>query len=386
MFGIRRLKRRYRRFRYNNQARFPRLFVVYDMIKLPLQILLVALPLWVVVGLYNEHFSFEAQTQQSRLLSANDSSVESGVARNTNPEDSPLAGMAVPIVRNQPALQIGSEAELSADQQAILNVQDTGEEFDLSPPKRIDAIASNPQVLAENKLLKDAMAVLGENTGDEAKAIAEVTTGGATLPAGSNGTLAGTTDPVGNSAASGPELIRNDHNVLVKTVPVSVIRELPDNAKPPVTEPLFQSDKQTKLTAVMAQLSGPVDIHRDDNMVESVVIEPVADRPVSVRGRDWLAAQDDRSYVIQLESSANSGIMEEKALELSVADDLAIYPFVVSRQGEVIYGLSYGLYETLGQARKASAELPDELVRFGTWIRRVGTLKQQMKVVEQSAE
>lgn len=316
MFGFKRLKRRYRRFRYNNQARYPRLFVILNMLKLPFQLLLVAVPLWIVVAAYNDHFSYEAQQQHGGMVSGFDLGIV--------PEDESSTVAVVAIDRTAPVLieGVGEQADANAE---LMQVE---------PMLKREALVTESNTLSVDSLPMPSLAA---------------------------------------STASGPELLDNGDNVIVKSVPYSPIEELPDDGRV-VTQVLRpESAKDAEVVALVEQLSGPAQIHRESS---ALGVQP------RVRSAEWLVEQDDSSFVIQLESSANHVIMQQQARKLSTAGDLAIYPFVVSNNGEVIYGMSYGLYSTLEQAKKASTELPGDLVRFGTWIRQVGTLKRQMRAID----
>ncbi len=274
MLGFNRLRRRYKRFRYNNQARFPRLFVILEMAEFPLQLLAVALPLWLVVSFYDDHFSYRAKNAQRAPVSAVD----------TTPR--------------QTAEPIEVDNSLVA----------------------IDRGAEQP---VEEALTESA-----------------------------------------------------DTLVAVKSPSVTPV-VVPGNETE--TQPLAEPDKLAELSSVVERISGPAQIHIDRLTSKP---EPIERSGPVLRDAGWLKDQAESSFVIQLESSVNVDRMRQQINRLSTAEQLAIYPYKVSVNGDVVYGLSYGLYDTLSQAKQANSEMPAELRRFGSWIRQVGPLKQQIEQID----
>ena len=263
MLGLTRLRRRFRRFRYNNQARFPRLFVIFDMAKLPLQIMLVALPLWIAVGFYDDHFSYQANNDRLKKSRS--------------------------MVVEKPPTSIIDESVVTVtiDRQA-------GEALS----SMIDPVAEVINSPAKETIPKDA-------------------------------------STLNNSA------------------------QLP--GKP---------DKVAELDDVVTRIAGPSSIHNEKL------------NTTSLRDASWLVAQSNASFVIQFESSRNVELMRQQARKLSTSEELALYPYKFSQDGDLVYGLSYGLYDSLSEARAANASLPEEMRRFGSWIRQVGLLKKQMESID----
>lgn len=288
MLGFSRLRRRYRRFRYNNQARFPRLFVILDMAKLPLQILLVALPLWLAVGFYDDHFSYRAKNE--------------------------LRNAAIPVVDTLPNMADPSIT--------VANTTD---------PK----IADNEN--ASDTVPEDGVIAINRNAGEAQS----VDRGSAT-----------------------------DSLIVVKREPAPQNVLLSDIETVGDVQSAELTDKATELNSVVERISGPAQIHIDRLTKEA--------GPLVLRDAGWLKDQSDTSFVIQVESSANVERMRQQIKKLRSPEQLAIYPYKVSVDGDVVYGLSYGLYETLTDAKNANATMPAEMRRFGSWIRQVGPLKRQI--------
>lgn len=274
MFGYNRLKRRYRRFRYNNLARHPHFFVVLDMLKMPVQIGLIVLPLWLIVGFYDKHFSYEAKSRELAQQLNQDSTM-----RGT---DNDLQVETVAIER-EPAPSLAPEPQTTADAANQDNV-----------------IPADPVVNA---------------------------------------------DPVLPPAASSAAL---------------------------ETSPLDDETADTKVAEVediVGRLAGPGVLPVSASPADTSVAE------VEIRDGNWLAKQDDNSFVIQLESSTNVEAIKETTQKVDNPQEFAIYPFKLSAQGEKVYGLSYGVYSSLAEAQAEIENIPPELRKFGTWIRKVGPLK-----------
>lgn len=322
MFGLRRLKRRYGRFRYNNQARYPGLLVLLDMLKLPLQLLAVALPLWIAVGIYNAQFSYQAQSEKS--ASAAD------------------ASSSVPIDR----IASAAVAELDSSTDVLV----IGRQVDMGEKAAADSKTTDSAVLAGNA---------SEETSSEPSGLRQFAE-----------SLVTSLNPTGAS-----ELSDDIASMKVKSTTNTDAEKFPDDRDQSV---LSSPDKATEVASVVRQLSGPAQIHADStsNTNES------ASAGVTIHGADWLAEQLETSFVIQLESSSNVDLMKVRARSLEAAETLAIYPTTLSADGEVTYGLSYGLYPTLADARQANDALPEDLKRFGTWIRQVNALKRQIDSID----
>ena len=271
MFGVNRLRRRYRRFRYHNQARFPRLFVIFEMVEFPLQLLAVALPFWLVVSFYDNHYSYRAKNvQRSPVLT-----VDTTPRQTAEPTDDNHTAVAINRSMAQPAkAQTGNTDSLVA----------------------FERPAVTPVVI-------------------------------------------------------------------------------------PATQPLAEPDKLAELSSVVARLSGPTQIHLTRVTGKPEPIE--RSRPVLLDA-GWLKDQPESSFVIQVASSVNVDRLRQQADKFSTVEPPVIYPYKVSVNGDVIFGLSYGLYETLTQAKQANSEMPTDLQRFGSWIRQVGPLKQQIEQIDGS--
>ncbi len=284
MLGLTRLHRRYRRFRYNNMARFPRLFVILDMAKLPLQILLIALPLWIAVGFYDDNFSYQANNERLKKSRA--------------------AAIA-----------------------------------ELPPAPLVDDNLSDDQ-LADGKQV--------------------------------------TIDRLPDTAQSG----KDSGAMAVKSLPVEEAIYPQDSdldTADLVDSPL---DKVARIDSDIERIAGPSDIFAVDASIDTVLPSTALSQEPLLRDASWLAAQPDASFVVQFESSGNVDLMRRQVRKFQTSEALALYPYKVSQEGDLVYGLSYGLYDSLSEARAASVAMPAEMSRYGVWIRQVGLLKKQMQSVE----
>ena len=280
--------------------------------RLPAQLLLLALPLWMAVAAYNARFSVEAQQPQV-------GEVDSQAARG----QAASAGAAAPVA-------------IDRNKRDVVRTVDAGANSSRDPLAMTVVRPKQGSVQAES--------VPVSNTAD-----------------------VGSETVAGNTA---PELLIDGDDVVVQAVSRSVIEPMPNDEQ---AEPLGLS-KEAEVGALIERLSGPV---------TSATPEAATTSDSAVKGSDWVSAQLDTSFVIQLESSANYAVMQKQALRHADAEPLAIYPFAVSRDGEVIYGMSHGLYDTLAEAKQASAGLSDNLLRFGSWIRQVKDIKQQIQSIDQ---
>lgn len=313
-----------------------------------MQLALIIVPLWWGVSAYNKHFSYDAHLQRQRAQNIDESLTDSG---RVVPIDRQVAGDTVAVLDPMGELQFdGPTDQRSTD---------------------FKSTSSQPLSQAMSLLEAEDAQAVSDTDVESAEAIADADANGAVE--------VNAEDADESNSDSAPELLPADASIKVKTAPFAAIEEFPDSGpkeflrEDPVS---VDSDKATELANVMEQLGGPLALQSNEPAPETL--------PAAIKGTDWLSAQDNSSYVIQLESSANQQVMRRKAQRLSVVNDLTIYPFVVSRAGEVIYGLSYGLYDTLDEARQASETLPDELIRYGSWIRQVGTLQRQARQIEQT--
>lgn len=91
----------------------------------------------------------------------------------------------------------------------------------------------------------------------------------------------------------------------------------------------------------------------------------------------WLKTQASSQFVIQLASSSDYNALVRYVKELPVIP-VAIYPYKISQQGAVVYGVSTGLYPSSEQALQGIAKLSKKAKINSPWVRNIGDVKAQI--------
>mgnify|MGYP006292616569 CR=1 FL=1 len=94
----------------------------------------------------------------------------------------------------------------------------------------------------------------------------------------------------------------------------------------------------------------------------------------------WLAEQDPSHYTLQLMSSLKAEDARNYARQQGLTGTLAVV--TTRRQGRGLYCLIYGSYPTATAARKARDELPPEVAKTGSWVRRFRELQGMVEGAE----
>lgn len=105
---------------------------------------------------------------------------------------------------------------------------------------------------------------------------------------------------------------------------------------------------------------------------------PPAPRPAAKAERfgAWIAKAEPGHYTLQLLSDTNEAGVK-RYMTRNIPPGAGDY-FATERDGQVWYSVVYGVYETYSAAREAAAGLPPALGERKPWIRKVGSIQQQM--------
>ena len=192
-----------------------------------------------------------------------------------------------------------------------------------------------------------------------------------------------------------------------KTMPAGNTRELQN--QPPVTNTsnrtsqdnaplkqvrtaLIESEKDRqqqvlKPESLLAVKKQPTD-HLEDKL-DSVkqlpgAADPSPDKPIQMRGAEWLLQLPGKHYVAQIATAADQQILLDYAAGNTFSAPLAIYPFKVNKDGALVYGLSTGLYITIEDARTELPVLSKLSAQHGVWVRKVAEIKDQITTLKQN--
>ena len=71
--------------------------------------------------------------------------------------------------------------------------------------------------------------------------------------------------------------------------------------------------------------------------------------------------------------------IRDRAQTMDVTDPIAIYPFLTTESKNPVFGLLSGLYDTRSEAIAAVESMSADAKKFGTWIRPVADLQEDIK-------
>ncbi len=266
------IKRHYKRFRYILSWKFPRLYDKLRAAKFPFQLGLLCLATFMAVEFYNNHFSFAAAMQNSRVLSK----AEAAVTKADSPQ--------IPVKHQLP-----------------------------SPPKvPIRSMQSNP---AKN-LSPDQM---------EATLI-------------------------------------NSEVVLQRQVEKA--------------ERLLRQQKQ-RTKELEQKLASAKSLLRTSDQ------HPLDSAP-ELFNADWLQAQPANHYIVQVAAGTERKSLLEFAADKRFDPPLALYPYKLNKDGELVYGLSTGLFIAKDDAFTELPGLSEMTKQHGVWVRKVADINNQLSALKQT--
>lgn len=103
---------------------------------------------------------------------------------------------------------------------------------------------------------------------------------------------------------------------------------------------------------------------------------PVVSR--AVENERWVLFQEPTHFTVQLATSRERNYILELAQGLSESP-VAIYPFRTTESQNPVFGLLSGLYKTRSEAISAVDSMPENVKRFGVWIRPISDLQAAIK-------
>jgi len=87
--------------------------------------------------------------------------------------------------------------------------------------------------------------------------------------------------------------------------------------------------------------------------------------------------------VVQIASSSDSELLQDYAGRNPLHTPLAIYPYKINKTGNVVYGLSTGLFIDRQDAMTELPRLNKISKRHGVWVRKISDIKTALRALEQ---
>ncbi len=97
-----------------------------------------------------------------------------------------------------------------------------------------------------------------------------------------------------------------------------------------------------------------------------------------LQNADWLEQQPENHYVVQVAAATEQQILLDYAADKDFKAPLVIYPFKVNKDGELVYGLSTGLFIAQDDAIAELPVLSKISEQHGVWVRKVADIKGQL--------
>ncbi len=97
-----------------------------------------------------------------------------------------------------------------------------------------------------------------------------------------------------------------------------------------------------------------------------------------LQNADWLEQLPENHYVVQIAAATEQQILLDYAADRNFKAPLVIYPFKVNKDGELVYGLSTGLFIAQDDALTELPVLSKISEQHGVWVRKVADIKDQL--------
>jgi len=97
----------------------------------------------------------------------------------------------------------------------------------------------------------------------------------------------------------------------------------------------------------------------------------------------WIQQQPENHFVVQIASSSDSELLQDYAGRNPLHTPLAIYPYKINKTGNVVYGLSTGLFIDRQDAMTELPRLNKISKRHGVWVRKISDIKTALRALEQ---
>jgi len=91
---------------------------------------------------------------------------------------------------------------------------------------------------------------------------------------------------------------------------------------------------------------------------------------------EWVKAQSDNYFTLQLASSTNAELIKKYFTENSLDGKGGYYKN--KRGGEYWYALVYGAFPSVSEANAAVADLPEDLKKWSPWVRKLKSIHRLM--------
>lgn len=105
---------------------------------------------------------------------------------------------------------------------------------------------------------------------------------------------------------------------------------------------------------------------------------------LEIYNAEWMLELPEDHYVVQIASATEQQTLLQYAADKSFNAPLAIFPFKVNKNGELVYGLSTGLFIEKDDATTELPMLSKISTQHGVWVRKVAEIKQQLVSLKQS--
>lgn len=100
---------------------------------------------------------------------------------------------------------------------------------------------------------------------------------------------------------------------------------------------------------------------------------------------DWFQQLPADHFVVQIAAATEQQVLVDYAADRAFNSPLAIYPFKVNKDGEVVYGLSTGLFIVQDDALTELPVLSEMSDEHGVWVRRVADIKDELSDLQQNS-
>ncbi len=104
--------------------------------------------------------------------------------------------------------------------------------------------------------------------------------------------------------------------------------------------------------------------------------QTVAETPL-IKSKEWINKQNAKHYTLQVFAVSKKEAIPDFIKKNQLMDQSAYLP--IERNGENIYAMLYGSYESRSLASKAINNLPSSLTSFKPWIRSYGSIQEAIK-------
>lgn len=107
-----------------------------------------------------------------------------------------------------------------------------------------------------------------------------------------------------------------------------------------------------------------------------------AGEPVLMRNEEWIQSREADEFIIQIASSTDFQSLLQIMAQLDLEKPVATYPFKRDKDGNLVYGVSMGVYPSRNAARLIESKLPDGFDQHGTWIRPISEIQSLLEKID----